>query len=80
MIGTVADAGNGFSISLSRWLFRHHPEYQQWGQDVGVLSLNVVSILPFLVPHIGPHVDHLLQIDWQALRRDFRATFDFCAE
>mmetsp|Transcript_6308 Transcript_6308/g.11961 ORF Transcript_6308/g.11961 Transcript_6308/m.11961 type:complete len:367 (+) Transcript_6308:41-1141(+) len=74
MIGTLADAGNGFSISVSRWLFQGTP-YQQWGQDVGVLLLNVVSILPFLVPQIGPHFDFFVAINWGMLRRNFSQTF-----
>eukprot|EP00658_Telonema_sp_P-2_P047867 TRINITY_DN36440_c0_g1_i1.p1 TRINITY_DN36440_c0_g1~~TRINITY_DN36440_c0_g1_i1.p1 ORF type:complete len:258 (+),score=26.51 TRINITY_DN36440_c0_g1_i1:229-1002(+) len=74
MIGTLADAGNGFSISVSRWLFAGTP-YQQWGQDVGVLSLNVVSILPFLVPGLGPHFDHVATRDWKAVRNNFCGEF-----
>ena len=76
LIGTVADAGNGFSISFTRWLFEGTP-HQQWAQDVGVLSLNVISIIPFLLPALGPHWDFFVTIKWKELCHDVQKHFTF---
>eukprot|EP01084_Bolivina_argentea_P237672 399372_1 len=71
LIGTFADAGNGFSIYISRKLFEGTP-HQQWAQDVGVLSLNIISIIPFIMPGIGPHTDHILnKMNWRLLKENF---------
>lgn len=74
MFGTLADAGTGFSIAVSRALFAGSP-HQIWAQDVGVLTLNFLSILPFVLPGIGPHTDHVLARDWRKVIRNPRAEF-----
>lgn len=74
MFGTLADAGTGFSIAVSRALFAGTP-HQIWAQDVGVLALNFLSILPFVLPGIGPHTDHVLARDWGKVLRNPQAEF-----
>eukprot|EP00298_Acanthocystis_sp_HF-20_P007308 c16934_g1_i1.p1 GENE.c16934_g1_i1~~c16934_g1_i1.p1 ORF type:complete len:329 (-),score=126.55 c16934_g1_i1:94-1050(-) len=60
MFGTFADAGNGFSIWLSRKLSTG-TGWEVWAQDFAVLSLNFLAILPWFLPQFSPHVTQVIK-------------------